>query len=93
MEAKLSKIYYSPQGYWKGLSNYQKLSTAAKVDEDVTKRWLAKQALWQIYLPAPRYIPRPKFDVSLPNAVYQADLPFFCLTTKSLMGQRFTNTL
>ena len=35
-----------------------------------------KQALWQIYLPGPRYIPRPKFDVSLPNAVHQADLFF-----------------
>ena len=54
----------------------KKLSTAAKVSEDVAKRWLAKQALWQIYLPAPRYTPRPKFDVSLPNAVHQADLLF-----------------
>ena len=42
----------------------------------MTKKWLAKQALWQIYLPAPRYIPRPKFDVSSPNAVHQADLLF-----------------
>ena len=40
------------------------------------KQWLTKQALWQIYLPGPRYIPRPKFDVSLPNAVHQADLLF-----------------
>ena len=40
----------------------------------MTKKWLAKQALWQIYLPAPRYILRPKFDVFSPNAVHQADL-------------------
>ncbi|KAL9950199.1 hypothetical protein ACROYT_G042670 [Oculina patagonica] len=40
------------------------------------KKWLVKQALWQIYLPAPRYVPRPKFDVSSPNAVHQADLLF-----------------
>ena len=32
--------------------------------------------VWQIYLPAPRYIPRPKFDVFSPNAVHQADLLF-----------------
>ena len=76
METKLSKIYYSPQGYWKGLAAVKKLSTAAKVGEEVAKQWLIKQALWQIYLPAPRYIPRPKFDVSLPNAVHQADLLF-----------------
>ena len=36
--------------------------------------WLKKQAIWQIYLPAPRYVPRPKFDVASPNEVHQADL-------------------
>ena len=92
MEAKLSKIYYSPKGYWKGLAAVKKLSTASKVEEDVVKKWLAKQALWHIYLPAPRYIPRPKFDVSLPNAVHQADLLFY-LMTNSRMGERFTNML
>ena len=76
MEAKLSKIYYSPQGYWKGLAAVKKLSTVAKVQRRSQQNWLVKQALWQIYLPAPRYIPRSKFDVSLPNAVHQADLLF-----------------
>ena len=76
MEAKLSKIYYSPRGYWKGLAAIKQLAAAAKISEDVAKQWLTKQALWQIYLPGPRYIPRPKFDVSLPNAVHQADLLF-----------------
>jgi len=37
---------------------------------------LIRQALWQIYLPAPRHVPRPKFDVSAPNSVHQADLLF-----------------
>ena len=76
MEAKLSKIFYSPKGYWKGLAAVKQLAAAAKVSEDVAKQWLAKQALWRIYLPPPRYIPRPKFDVSRPNAVHQADLLF-----------------
>ena len=76
MDSKLSKIYYSPKGCWKGLAAVKKLSATAKVSEEVAKRWLAKQALWQIYLPALRYIPRPKFDVSLPNTVHQADLLF-----------------
>ena len=75
MDAKLSKIYYSPKGYWKGLAAVKMLAAAAKVAKDVAKRWLAKQALWQIYLPAPRHIPRPKFDVFSPNVVHQAD-PF-----------------
>ena len=76
MDAKLAKIYYSPQGYWKGVSAIKKLAEAAKVPENVSKQWLYKQAIWQIYLPAPRYVPRPKFDVATPNSVHQADLLF-----------------
>ena len=71
MEAKLAKIYYSPKGYWKGMAAIKQLAAAAKVSEDAARAWLTKQALWQVYLPGPRYIPRPKFDVSLPNAVHQ----------------------
>ena len=76
MDRKLERRYYSPQGYWKGISAIKKLAAAAKVPEVVAKEWLFKQALWQIYLPAPRYIPRPKFDVPTPNKVHQADLLF-----------------
>ena len=76
MDAKLAKIYYSSKGYWKGMAAIKQLAAAAKVSEDVARAWLTKQALWQVYLPGPRYIPRPKFDVSLPNAVHQADLLF-----------------
>ena len=76
MDRKLERRYYSPQGYWKGISAIKKLAVAAKVPEVVAKEWLFKQALWQIYLPAPRYIPRPKFDIPTPNKVHQADLLF-----------------
>ena len=76
MDAKLAKIYYSPQGYWKGISAIKKYADAAKVPENVFKRWLYKQAIWQIYLPTLRYIPRPKFDVATPNSVHQVDLLF-----------------
>ena len=76
MDAKLAKIFYSPQGYWKGVSAIKKLTDASKVPENVVKQWLYKQAIWQIYLLAPRYVPRPKFDVATPNSVHQADLLF-----------------
>jgi hypothetical protein len=77
MEKRLASQYYSPKGYWKGFGAIKKLALAAKVSENDAKRWLFKQALWQIYLPAPRrQIPRPKFDVPTPNAVHQADLLF-----------------
>ena len=80
MDQKVSihqaNIYYSPKGYWKGIGAIKKLASAAKVSEDVAWTWLKKQALWQIYLPAPRHVPRPRFDVDVPNKVHQADLLF-----------------
>jgi len=74
MDAKLQHIYYSPKGYWRGLAAVKKLAAAAKVSEADARSWLKKQAIWQIYLPAPRQIPRPVFDEDEPNAVHQADL-------------------
>ena len=74
MGDKLASIYYSPKGYWRGLAAVKKLAAAAKVSEADARSWLKKQAIWQIYLPAPRYIPRPMFDEDSPNAVHQADL-------------------
>jgi len=76
MDKKLSLIYYSPKGYWRGGAAIKKLAEAAKVSEDVAKNWLKKQTLWQIYLPRPRYVPRPRFTVSKPNEIHQADLLF-----------------
>ena len=73
-DAKLAKICYSPGGYWKGIAVIKKLSKAAKVPEETAKKWLFKQALWQIFLPTPKRIPRPKFDVPTPNSVHQEDL-------------------
>ena len=75
-ERRISQIYYSPRGYWKGIAAIQKLAAAARVSETVARAWLKKQALWQVYLPAPRRIPRPMFDVPTPNEVHQADLLF-----------------
>lgn len=72
----MDKIYYSPRGYWRGIAAVKKLSAAANVSEEVAHEWLKRQAMWQIYLPAPRYIPRPMFDEDKPNAVHQADLLF-----------------
>ena len=72
----MEKVYYSAKGYWKGYAAIEKLSLAAGVSEQHAKEWLAKQALWQIYLNPPEYIPRPHWTVSKPNQVHQADLLF-----------------
>jgi len=74
VQEKLSSIYYTPKSYWRGLAAIKKLATAAKVSEQVARDWLKRQAIWQIYLPALRHIPRPMFDEDSLNAVHQADL-------------------
>ena len=76
LSVRLASIYNSHRGYWKGLTAIKMLASAAKVTEQQAKDWHKKQAIWQIYLPAPRHIPRPKFDVTVPNEVHQADLLF-----------------
>ena len=72
----MQKIYYSPKGFWRGHSAIKKLSREAKVSEKQALEFLKKQAIWQIYLPAPKRIIRPRFDVSAENEVHQADLLF-----------------
>ena len=72
----MEKIYYSANGYWKGHAAIQKLAIAAKESEADAKKWLEKQALWQIYLAPPEYIPRPRWTVNKPGRVHQADLLF-----------------
>ena len=72
----MKKICYSANGYWKGHAAIQKLAIAAKVSEADAKKWLEKQALWQIYLAPPEYIPRPWWTVNKPGLVHQADLLF-----------------
>lgn len=51
-------------------------AVAVETSEHATKQWRVKQGPWQVYLPAQRYIPRPKFDVFSPNEVHQTDLLF-----------------
>ena len=55
---------------------YQSWHLQPKSVKKRARKWLEKQALWQIYLPAPKYIPRPQWEVSKPNMIHQADLLF-----------------
>ena len=44
-DKKLSRVYYSLRGYWKGITAIKKLASATKVDEDFARAWLMKQAI------------------------------------------------
>ena len=72
-----NQIYYSDDGYWRGKSAIQKLSRASGSTKEEAEKWLLEQPLYQIYLPAPKYIPRPNASMSLfakPNDIHQSDL-------------------
>ena len=62
---KFKRIYYSDDGYWRGKSAIQKLSNASGSTKEEAEKWLLQQPLYQIYLPAPKYIPRPSASMSL----------------------------
>ena len=77
MDKKFKQIYYSDGGYWRGKSAIQKLAKALESTKEETEKWLLKQPLYQIYLPAPKYVPRPNASMSpfaKPNDIHQSDL-------------------
>ena len=77
MDKKFKQIYYSDDGYWRGKSTIQKLAKASDSTKEEAEKWLLKQPLYQIYLPAPKYVPRPNASMSLfakPNNIHQADI-------------------
>ena len=77
MDKKFKQIHYSDDGYWRGKSAIQNLAKASGSTKEEAKKWLLKQPLYQIYLPPPKYIPRPNPRMSLfakPNDIHQSDL-------------------
>ena len=77
MDKKFKQIYYSDGGYWRGKSAIHRLAKASGSTKEEAEKWLLKQPLYQIYLPAPKYIPRPNASMSLfakPNDIHQSDL-------------------
>ena len=65
MDKKFKQNYYSDDEYWRGKSAIQKLEKVSDSTKEETKKWLLKQPLYQIYLPPPKYVPRPNASVSL----------------------------
>ena len=77
MDKKFKQIYYFDGGYRRGKIAIQKLVKATSSTKEEAEKWFLKQPLYQIYLPAPKYIPRPDASMSLfakPNDIHQSDL-------------------
>ena len=76
-QKQLSKLFYSPKGYWKGESAVYQLHRETGIDKLLVRWWLRKQALWQLYLPSPQYVPRPTtagYPWLKPNNTHQMDM-------------------
>ena len=77
MDKKFKQIYYSDDRCWRGKSAIQKLAKSSGSAKEEAEKWLLKQPLYQIYLSAPKYVPRPNASMSLfaePNDIPQSDL-------------------
>ena len=83
----MDKIYYQPNNLWKGQKAVKKLKELSGEKPKTVKRWLSRQAFWQVHLPAPKSINRPHYEVTTPNEMHQFDLLYMPLD--SLYGSKY----
>ena len=53
----------------------------------MVKQWLSKQAFWQVHLPPPKDIERPRYQVTIPNEMHQFDLLY--MPSDTLYGNKY----
>ena len=63
----MDKIYYQPNHLWKGQKAVKKLKELSREKPKAVKRWLSRQAFWQVHLPAPKRVDRPHYQVTTPK--------------------------
>ena len=71
---KMDKVYYQPNHLWKGQKAVKKPKELSGEKPTAVKRWLSRQAFWQVHLPAPKRVDRPHYQVTIPNEIHQFDL-------------------
>ena len=65
----MDKVYYQPNHLWKGQKAVKKLKELSGEKPKAVKRWLSRQAFWQVHLPAPKRVDRPHYEVTIPNEI------------------------
>jgi len=73
----LQKLYYKTDGYHRTVNKLYDASLEAGYDFtlDEVHMWLEKQAVHQIHMPPPKYVPRVSFNsIQIPNECHQADI-------------------
>ena len=52
----------------------------------VIKKWLSRQAFWQVHLPPPKCVDRPHYDVMIRSQMHQFDL---YMPSDTLYGNKY----
>ena len=82
----MDKIYYQLNHLWKGQKAVKKLKELSGDKPKTVRRWLSRQAFWQVHLPAAKCIDRPHYQVTIPNEM-QFDLLY--MPSDSLYGYKY----
>ena len=83
----MDKIYYQPNHLWKGQKAVKKLVEYSKEKPKTVKKWLCRQAFWQVHLSGPKRVDRPHYQVTIPNQMHQFDLLY--MPSDSLYGNKY----
>ena len=65
----------------------KKLKKLSGEKPKTVKRWLSRQAFWQVHLPTPKSIDRPHYELTTPNKMHQFDLLY--VPSDSLYGSKY----
>ena len=83
----MDKIYYQHNHPWKGQKAVKKLKELSGEKPKTVKRWLSRQAFWQVHLPAPKRVDRPHYEVTIPNEMHEFDLLY--MPSDTLYGSKY----
>ena len=87
MLSKWQYIYYQLYHLWKGQKTIRKLRELSKEKPAVIKKWLSRQAIWQVHLSPPKRVDRLNYEVTIPNWMHQFDLLY--LPSDILYGNKY----
>lgn len=76
MEDDLREIYYHTQHMWTGKKAIQELVNRTNFPWEDIKKWINKQALWQIHFRPAKNIKKHHYTVNKPNFMHQFDVMY-----------------
>ena len=75
-QEKLYQTYCESDHLWTGGKAIKELHKITSMSKKDIKSLLAKHALWQLHIPAPKEIHHPHYNLTRPNEQHQFDLHY-----------------